>query len=296
MNKICIREILAYLDDNGLQYTFVGDNNVEVQGFSSLKNYKLGTFTWAKNELAYQYDLSEKIFVIAQQGLKVDAPNVLYAEQSKKIFFDIIERFYGDSDREPGIGSGSYIGKNVKLGKNVSIGCNCVLDGDIVIGDNTRVWNNVVIINRVEIGANCDIQSGCVLGHDGFGWTEDETHHRKMIKHYGGVQIADDVYMGPNTIVDRGTIDDTTIGEGSRIDANCFIAHNVVVGKNAVLITGTRLYGSSCLGENVYSASAMVRNQIKVEDNAILGMGCVVTKNVAKDTMVMGVPAREKKD
>lgn len=294
MKEIQIADVLSFLDNEGYSYNFYGDPHTKVKGFSSLKNYKLGTFTWAKNDKAYQFNFTEKLFVIAQEGLLVEASNVLYSPSSKKIFFDVIDHFYGESVQNQGIGQDTYIGPNVRLGKNVVIGHHCVLDGDIEIGDNTRIWNQVTMINRVSIGNDCEIQSGCVFGHDGFGWSEDEKHNRKMIKHYGGVLISDNVYIGPNTVIDRGTIDCTTIGAGSRIDANCFIAHNVVIGKNALLVTGTRLYGSSCLGDNVYSASAMVRNQVSVGDNAILGMGCVVTKDIDSNAVVMGIPAKEK--
>ncbi len=70
----------------------------------------------------------------------------------------------------------------------------CVLDGDIRIGDNTVIYNNVNIVNRVTIGKDCVIQSGVSIGHDGFGYSEDEYNHKTMIPHHGGVVIGDNVY------------------------------------------------------------------------------------------------------
>ncbi len=294
---IKIKEILEFLDGRKIGYVFEGNQEICIEGYSSLKNYKSNTVTWAKNELAYQYDLNDKLLVIAQEGLAVKAQNVIISKESKLAFFSVVEYIAEKSlvqskEPEEAVGAGTVIGPNVTIGKDVKIGANCVLKGNVIIGDNTRIWNNVTIINNVIIGKDCDIQSGCVIGHDGFAWNEDENHEKTMIKHYGGVEICDKVYMGPNCVIDRGEIDNTIIGSGSKIDANCFIAHNVVMGKNVILITGSRLYGSSGLGDNAYVASATVRNQCKVGSNAFVGIGAVVVKDVLPGETVAGIPAK----
>lgn len=291
-----IEEILRFLDERQIEYSFQGDESVEVEGYSSLKNYKKNTFTWAKNEKAYEFGFQGKLLVIAQEGLTVDAENVIYSRESKLAFFSLIEyvatQASEDSESKECVGTGTVIGPGVRLGKNVRIGANCVLQGKITVGDNTRIWNNVTILNHVSIGEDCEIQSGCVIGHDGFAWNENEAHEKTMIKHFGGIEIEDKVYIGPNCVIDRGEIDNTLIRTGAKIDANCFLAHNVVVGRNVILITGSKLYGSSDIGDNAYIASATVRNQCKVGAGAFVGIGSVVIKDVPEHVVVTGVPAR----
>lgn len=84
---IKIKEILKFLDDEKIDYVFQGDDETEIEGFSSLKNYKQNTFTWAKNEKAYQYGFSEKRLVIVQEGLQIAAQNVIVSKESKRAFF-----------------------------------------------------------------------------------------------------------------------------------------------------------------------------------------------------------------
>lgn len=296
-----IENILDFLDTEGIVYVFQGDRSAEVEGFSTLKNYKEGTVTWAKNEKAYAFDFQDKRLVIAQEGLRITAHNVIWTSESKLAFFSLVEYMAEDrldieSDHEPSIGAGTIISPEVRLGENVKIGCNCVIQGNISIGNNTRIWNNVTIINNVVIGEFCEIQSGSVIGHDGFAWNEDINHNKTMIKHFGGVSIADNVYIGPNCVIDRGEIDYTTVKNGVKIDANCFIAHNVIIGENSILITGSRLYGSSELGDNVYVASATVRNQCKIGKDAFVGIGAVVTKDIPEKVIVAGIPAKVMKE
>ena len=166
------------------------------------------------------------------------------------------------------------------------------MDGNITIGDNTVIWNNVVIVNRVSIGNDCEIQSGAVIGQDGFAYTEDENHVKTMVKHYGGIVIEDNVNIGGNVIVDRAQIDDTVICAGCKIDPLVHIAHNVVLGKNSTVIACANIMGSVSTGENVYISSSIVRNQIKIGSNAVVGMGAVVVKDVSGDTTVVGNPAK----
>ena len=291
---VAIRELLEFLETENIPFEFKGDINDLVDGFSSLSRYRAGTMTWCKQLGNLSDDLQEKYhLIVIPSYCSGISDNYIITDFGKKAFFSLIETFFSSEIELPDVGTGTYISDRVKIGKNVKIGHNCVLDGDIELGDNMIIYNNVSIINKVIIGKDCVIQSGALIGQDDFSYTENEDHKKKMIKHYGGVHIEDDVLIGPGTIINRGTIDNTVIGKGCKIDARCVVSHNVVLGENSVLIAGTILYGSVRTGMNAYVASAVVRNQLQIGDNAVVGMGSVVVKDVDADVTVAGVPARK---
>lgn len=289
-----IAEILRFLESEQVPFTFRGDESAEVERFSSLTHYRPGTFTWVKKQenIPSGFDCASIALAIVSEGVTGEFPNVIETSQSKHAFFSAMEHFYGEEENRPAIGQFTYLSPQVKLGKNVRIGHNCTLDGDITIGDDTVIWNGVTIVNRVIIGQRCEIQSGCVIGHDGFGYTEDEAHNKTMVKHFGGVTIGDEVYLAMNTVVERGVIDDSEIKRGTKIDCLSLIGHNSVIGEKSALVGGTILYGSCHLGENSYIAGALLRNQCSVGDNAFVGLGAVVVKDVPADTTVIGNPAK----
>lgn len=296
--KVKISEILDYLSKEKIKYTFSGNPDDCVIGFSSLKNYKDGTVTWVKNQANTQANtigvLQQHLqLVVAQEGVSVISKNIIFTGESKRAFFKIMEQFWGEKTSPLSIGAYSYISDSVKIGAKTVIGANSVLNGHITIGDNTVIGNNVTIIGNVYIGNNCVIQSGAVIGHEGYSYTEDSYGHKEMVKHYGGVSIGDDVLIGSQTCVVRGTIDDTIIGDGCKIDNLCHIAHNVIIDKNVSIVAGSLIYGSVHISENAYIASAIVKNQLHVGQEAFLGMGCVVTKDVEAGITVAGVPAQE---
>ena len=289
-----ITEILRFLDEEQIPYVFRGRAESEVVRFSSLTRYKPGTFTWVKKQenIPDGFDCAAVALAFVSEGVTGAFPNVIETSQSKRTFFSVMEHFYGETESRPAIGQFTYISPKVKLGKNVRIGHNCTLDGDITIGDDTVIWNGVTIVNRVTIGQRCEIQSACVIGHDGFGYTEDEAHNKTMVRHFGGVTIGDEVYLAMNTVVERGVIDDTEIKRGTKIDCLSLIGHNSVIGEKSALVGGTVLYGSCHLGKNSYIAGALLRNQCTVGDNAFVGLGAVVVKDVPADTTVIGNPAK----
>ncbi|RKJ52171.1 hypothetical protein D7X25_16080 [bacterium 1XD42-8] len=292
MKKIEIKSILQFLDKEGLEYEFFGNNRTFIQGFSSLANYEEETMTWVKSQEA-KYNKEKKIkLCIVQKGVHIHAENIICSSNSKAIFFKTIDAFYQDKEEKEKIGNGTFIGKNVKIGKYVRIGHNCSIDGDITIGDNTKIANNVVISNRVIIGSNCEIQSLSVIGEDGFGYSEDEEHKKVMVKHYGGVMIGDDVFIGSHVNIARGTIDNTVIESGVKIAPTTHIGHNNIIERNSTVIC-SQLFGSVHTKENAYITSSVVRNQCTIGAYATVGMGSVVTKDVDDKKTVIGAPARE---
>jgi UDP-3-O-[3-hydroxymyristoyl] glucosamine N-acyltransferase len=110
----------------------------------------------------------------------------------------------------------------------------------------------------------------------------------------GGVLIGENVEIGSNTCIDRGSLGDTQVGDGCKIDNLAHVAHNVVLGRNTLVIANSMLGGSAKVGANVWIApSVSVLNQVSVGDGATLGMGAVVLKDVPSSKIIIGNPGRE---
>lgn len=291
---IRIAEILSYLEEEGIPFTFTGDPAVEVDRFSSLTQYQSGTFTWVKTQenIPTGFDLSVVKLAFVSENVTGNFQNIIRSSQSKRAFFFTIEHFYGQAEEKPPIGQFTYISPKVKLGKNVRIGHNCTLDGEITIGDNTVIWNNVTIVNRVFIGADCTIYSGAVIGQDGYAFTEDDSHRKTMVRHFGGVHIGNRVHIGENVCISRGTIDDTVLEDGVKIDALAHIAHNCYLGENSNISVPCSLSGSVHTGRNVYIAGNIIRNQCTIGDDVFIGLGAVVVNDIPSGEIVAGVPAK----
>lgn len=294
MEQITIQDIVDYLEELKFEPELIGKTNTIIKGFSSLNHYKHGTFTWIKNEKSLESakDFNNITLVIAPKGLLFNAANIIYTTNPKSSFFKTIEHFYEQKKEGNTIGSGTYISQKTKVGLNVIIGSNCVLDGDIVIGDDTVIGHNVSIVNRVSIGKRCTIDSGTVIGTDGFGYVENEKHEKNMVKHFGGVIIGNDVHIASNTNVNRGTIDDTIIGNGVVIDGLCHIGHNVILEDNCAVIAGTVFFGSVYVERNTYISTSVIKNQCRIGENSFIGMGSVVIRDVPLNTTVAGNPAK----
>lgn len=285
-------EIEAYLKEKNFDFEMNGNREEMVSGFSSFDNYKERTLTWVKSQEKIAATLPNISICVVQKNVKIEAKVKIISDNSKAIFFSIIENFWNSSNGcEWGIGKGSIVGENVQLGEKVQIGCNCSIIGDIHIGAGTIIGDNVVIKNKVDIGKNCVIQSLVVIGEDGYGYSEDEGHVKTMIKHFGGVIIEDDVFIGAHTNIARGTIDDTIIKKGVKIAPSTHIGHNNFIGENVAIVC-SKLFGSVKTGDNAYISASIVRNQVEIGKDVIIGMGSVVTKNISDHVVAMGTPAR----
>lgn len=268
-----ISDILKWLDEQGMEYRFSGDDSVDVTGFSSLANYKTGTITWIKNETGYKKvgEPQDICFAVVQDGVVGDVENMIATSASKELFFTILNHFWGQKTKEWSIGAGTVISKGASVAGSVSIGCNCALVGDITIGERTIIENNVVIQGNVSIGSDCIIHSGTVIGCDGYGYYFVDDGTIGKVEHFGGVIIEDQVEIGANACIDRGTIDDTIIGFNSKIDNLVHIAHNVQVGKNVCIVAGAAICGSAKLKDGSYVVpGGIVKNQIEIGKNALV--------------------------
>ena len=298
--NISLNTILSYLKKMNFEYKYFGKNDISINGYSSLKNLKDNSITWIKNQSYYD----EKFFVGLEDVLLVVKSDIninsiyfkdagfIICDNPKEIFFSILNKFFKQQECKSFISNDSVV-ETKSIGENVYIGHHCYIGRDVKIGDNVVIRNNVSIEGKVEIGRNTVLYSGVVIGSDGFGYFQDDKGLNTKVPHYGGVIIGEDVEIGANTCIDRGTLDDTYIGNNVKIDNLCHVAHNVIINDNSSVIALSMLGGSSSFEKNSYIApGAIIKNQIRVGENSLVGMGAVVIKDVEKNKVVAGVPAR----
>lgn len=161
------------------------------------------------------------------------------------------------------------------------------------IGEACVIGPGSIIHASVELGAGVTIGAYCVLGHAGFGYERQEDGTPLHFPHLGRLVVEDDVVVGNFCSISRGTLEDTWIGRGTRIDDQSYIAHNVQIGQNALVMSGVRLNGRVRIGKNCWlGTNALVREGRSVADEAVIGMGSVVVESVAAGQVVAGNPAR----
>jgi UDP-3-O-[3-hydroxymyristoyl] glucosamine N-acyltransferase len=194
---------------------------------------------------------------------------------------------------EGGIHPSATIHPEAIIGKNIFVGANAVI-GKSKIGDNARIYPNVTIYDRTTIGNNVAIHSGAAICSDGLGCHRMADGQLFEFPQLGGVIIEDDVYIGSNTHIASGSLSDTIIGKGSKINGLCFIGSNCQLGQNVWITGSTMLAGSVIVGHNTsIFSNVIVRDQCRIGEKATIGMGAVVTKNVPDEETWIGNPAKK---
>ena len=194
------------------------------------------------------------------------------------------------------IGPYTIIDRGVIIGDNTVIGANNVINANTVIGCDSKIENNIHLHHGSIIGDRCLIQSGTVIGCDGFGFfTENDFNHK--ISQNGNVTIGNDVELGANCTIDRGTIGETTIGDMCKFDNSVQIAHNVSIGRGCLLTAHVTIAGSTKVGEFCsFGGQAGAIDHISIGDRAILACYTVAMKDLPGGKIYAGAPAREIKD
>jgi len=183
------------------------------------------------------------------------------------------------------------------VGKDTFIGAGCVLADDVVIGEACTIHPRVTIYSGTTIGNRVVVHSGVVLGADGFGYVRDgATGEYVQFPQQGTLVIEDDVEIGANTTIDRGALEETRIGRGTKIDNLVHIGHNVIVGRNVVIAAQTGVSGSTVIGDG-----AVIGGQVGMGDHASVGPGVIVGSGAGilphkklngPGEMFWGVPAK----
>jgi len=187
-------------------------------------------------------------------------------------------------------GNNVLVGKNCKIGKNSIIGNNTIIEHNIEIGENCIVGSQVVLRSLIT-GNNVVIQDGCKIGLKGFGFIPLKEKNLRF-PHIGKVLLKDNVELGANCTIDRGSIGDTIIGKNSFLDNQVHIAHNVKIGDNCMIAGQVGFAGSSLIGDSVsIGGQAGISGHLKIGNKVKIGGGSGVVKDIPDETVVMGYPA-----
>ncbi len=288
MNKVKISDIANFLDSK-----YYGDDFF-INNVTSLDNIKEYSLLFSKKKtinipnqkvlllvpIEFEYDLDSTFSVI-----KVNNPRLSFAKVVNKFFL---------KKREQKIHFTTIIGENCTFDSTIAIGSCCTIGNNVYIGKNTIINNNVVIFDNTVIGNNCYIKSGSIIGEDGFGFDFEEDGTPIRIPHIGNVIIGNNVEVGSNTVIVRGTLNSTIIEDNVKIDDQVFIAHNSKIGKNTIIIAFAEISGSVNIGENCWiGPNCSIIQKIIIGNNVTIGIGTVVTNNVESNKKIMGLESLE---
>ena len=255
---------------------------------------------------------SEAVCVVAKRGLALPGKVILQSEQPKAAFAKaamlLVERVpialgvHPTASVAPrarlaetvGIGPYAVIGEDVQVGEGTEIGAHSVIGVGCSIGAHCRIHPRVTLYSGVRIGNRTEIHAGAVLGADGFGYAFDGQRYWKFPQ-AGIVEIGEDAEIGANATIDRGSLDDTEIGEGVKLDNLVHVGHNVKIGAHTVIAAQTGISGSCELGHHVVIGGQVgFGEHCIVEDGVVIGgqAGILNGKTVPSGQVVWGTPAR----
>jgi len=292
----------------------VGDGAIQIIGVAALENVGQGHVVFAQ-DLHYfrEAEKTQAIAIIAPDNLTSADKTVIQTDNPRHAFAQVMQLFYPQEQPASGIHPTAVIGENVKLGKEITIAPYVVIDDDVEIGDKVRIGAgsvisksckigektqiapNVTIYHRTQVGSGCILHAGCVIGADGFGFVQTDAGQQCKLPQCGHVQIGNNVEIGSNTCVDRGTLGATVISNGTKIDNQVQIGHNTMIGKNCIICSQAAIAGSCILKDNVILAGEVgISDHAVIESGAILGgrTGVASGKRLKGQTIYLGAPAK----
>jgi UDP-3-O-[3-hydroxymyristoyl] glucosamine N-acyltransferase len=293
-----------------------GDGDVIIKGVASLEKAGSSDLSFvADKKYLPALEKSKAGAIVCTTDVKSPRNNLLYVKNPHLSFGMIVELFHPLDVAGTGIvhptvvfGEDVQLGKTVSIGPYVTVGDRCALSegvvigslvsigNDVEIGEHTRIYPNVTIYDKTRIGMRCLIHAGVVLGGDGFGFARDDSGRHRKIPQIGGLVIGDDIEIGSNCTIDRGSVDNTVIARGAKFDNLVHVAHNVKIGEDSLLVAQVGVSGSTTIGKNVVLAGqAGVAGHLEIGDGGIIGGQAGVTKSVQPGEIVSGYPARPHK-
>ncbi len=288
----------------------VGDRSIQLTGLAPADRARAGELTFAENAAYFAAAEQSQAAAILVAEPFVSSGKVLIRVPNARIALArLLPVFFPPEEHPRGIHPSSVIADSAKIDPTAHIGPNCVVGArvrlgarsvlmsgndvraDCQLGDDVCLFPNVVLYRQTQIGHGVAIHAGTVIGSDGFGYVLDEGRHRKVLQ-LGNVIIHDDVEIGANAAVDRGTLGPTVIGQGTKIDNLVHIAHNVTIGRHCLIMGQVGFGGSTRLGDYVVVASQSgISDHLKLGNQVMIGAKSGVMRDIEDGGRVLGMPA-----
>ncbi|WHA04353.1 UDP-3-O-(3-hydroxymyristoyl)glucosamine N-acyltransferase [Candidatus Bandiella numerosa] len=295
-------------DIEGIQEV-IGDSEILIFNISTLDNASKQDITFFHNPKYIESLKNTKAGAcILKQEDKTYAPNgtaSIITKNPQFVFAKLIDKFYPKNVRSHAISKSAFIkpsatigknccisegvviGENAKIGENSYIGHNTIIGDNVIIGENTSIESNVTIIFAI-IGKNCSIYSGVRIGQDGFGFIPGGPKIRQV----GIVEIGDNVEIGANSCIDRGTLENTIIKNNCKIDNLVQIGHNVVIDEGTIIAAQTGISGSTKIGKSVLIGGQVgVAGHLNIADKVMIAGKSGVVNNIKEGEVIGGYPA-----
>lgn len=297
-----------------------GDGSWRIEGVAGLNEAGprdvsfLGNLKYSAAAAATKAGL---VFLPAGRRIECSAPNRIYVEDPQFAFSQVLgliadarAKSAPTRDEKAAIDPSALLSPDVSvgafsvIGKNVRIGEGSVISPQVFIGENVRIGKNCLIHPQVVVREDCVLgdrvilQPGCIIGGDGFGFSTDrKTGKHRKIPQIGHVVIGDDVEIGANVTIDRGTVGPTAIGAGTKIDNLVQLGHNVKVGKDCLIVSQVGVSGSTTLGDRVILAGqAGLIGHLHIGDGAIVMAQAGIMNDLEKGQVVWGTPSRPSRE
>lgn len=302
--KKSLREIAQIL--NG---TISGDENIIIENIRPIEDAGSKDLTFLANKkYLKQLEETKAAAILVSPQTRAEGKNLVRVADPYVAFARMLTLFYPQEHAYSSVSSDAYIeesavvspsatvfprayiGKGAKIDAGAVIYPGVVIGRNVSIGENSILYANVTVYDGCIIGKRVILHAGVVIGSDGFGFAEPGRGNSK-VPQIGFVQIDDDVEIGANSTVDRGTLGKTWIGRNVKIDNLVQIAHNVIIGENTVITAQVGISGSTKLGKSVIiGGQTGIVGHITIGDNVMIAAGSGIHKEIAPGQIIAGRP------
>jgi UDP-3-O-[3-hydroxymyristoyl] glucosamine N-acyltransferase len=290
-----------------------GEGSREIRDVAGLETAGPDELTYAESARALQRAAGARAgLILVREGVTVQGQTTVAVAHPKLAFIRAAGALRPAAVYPAGIHPTAVIASDVLVPADASVGPHVVIERAVKIGAGTRLSAGVYLGEGVQVGSHCILHphvtlypgaqigsrvvlhAGVIVGSDGFGYVFGDARHNKFPQ-LGKVIIEDDVEIGSNSTVDRGSLGNTVIGQGTKIDNLCQIAHNVKIGRHCVIAAQTGISGTVEIGNNVALGGQVgIADHVRIEDNVMIGgRGAVFPgKVIRKGSVVWGDPVR----
>lgn len=303
-----VKEIAEKLNASSVE----GNSDVLITGLSGVREARTGDLSYVANPkyAAAAAATAAAAVIVPNDWARPCSACLIRVENPEKSFALVASWFAPPQVKAPpGIHPNALIDKNAELGENVSIGPFCVVGAGAKIGSRTALHAGCCVGQDVKIGEDCIfyphvsireycivgsrviLHNGVVIGSDGFGY-EQQGASRVKIPQTGIVLVGDDVEIGANSTIDRARFGQTRIGNGVKIDNLVQIAHNVIIGDNAVIVAQAGIAGSSIIGErSILAGQVGIGGHVSIGPDVIIGAQSGIARDIQTKAFLLGTPA-----